>query len=403
MKFHYTATGADNKLIEGNEEANSTVELLSVLASRNLKPISVKQLKESPITAKNSGGVRASISVNDKIFLTKYLAIMLKVGIDLFQAINILISDFKQPGLRALLSEIRDNLERGQPFYSTFAHYPRFFSNVFVNLVKAGEASGNLDSVFDDLSVSFTKEKELRGKIKAALVYPLMLFAMSIVILLLLTTFALPKLANVFTGGDFTPPLFTRVVFSTGLFINDHIFILLGGLIAIVLGIIFGLRTTAGKDLMNTLMLKAPVVKKIKYNLAIQRFANTLSSLLKAGVPILEALRITADTVGHPGLTKSLRRIADEGIARGLTLGDAFRKETTFPLVVTNLVAISEKAGHLDEILETLGRFYESEIDASIKSAITFIEPVLLLFIGLVIGGIALAIIVPIYQLTSQF
>ncbi len=402
MKFHYTATGPDNKVIEGNEEAASTVELLGLLASRNLKPVSVKQLKEA-VAGSAHGALRTAITVNDKIFLTKYLAIMLKVGIDLFQAINILISDFKQPGLRALLTEIRDNLERGQPFYSTFAHYPRYFSNVFVNLVKAGEASGNLDTVFEGLSISFGKEKELRSKIKAALVYPLMLFSMSIVILILLTTFALPKLANIFSGGDFTPPLFTRIVFSVGLFINQNIWFLIGGIIVLVTVLVVTLRTTGGKNFLNNVMLRAPIVKSIKYNLALQRFATTLSSLLKAGVPILEALRITADTVGHPGLTTSLKRIADEGIARGLTLGDAFRRETSFPLVVTNLVAISEKAGHLDEILETLGRFYESEIDASIKSAITFIEPILLLLIGLVIGGIAMAIIVPIYQLTSQF
>jgi len=220
--------------------------------------------------------------------------------------------------------------------------------------------------------------------------------------LILLTTFALPKLANIFNGSDFNPPIFTRVVFSVGLFINHYIWILLGALAVVIATLLIGGRSVAGRTLLNKFLLTVPVIKKIKYNLALQRFATTLSSLLTAGVPILEALRITADTVGHPSLTKSLKRISDEGIARGLTLGDAFRRETTFPLVVTNLVAISEKAGHLDEILQTLGVFYESEIDASIKGAITFIEPVLLLFIGLVIGGIALAIIVPVYQLVGQ-
>jgi type IV pilus assembly protein PilC len=402
MKFHYTATTTENRMVEGNADAASTVELLALLASRNLKPISIKQTKDAT-TVQTKGIVHASISVNDKIFLTKYLAIMLKVGIDLFQAVNILISDFKQPGLRALLSEIRDNLERGQPFYTTFQKYPRYFSNVFFNLVKAGEASGNLDSVMDNLSTAYTKEKELRGKIRGALVYPILLFVMSIGILILLTTFALPKLANVFSGSEFKPPLFTRVVFGVGLYINDHIFILLGALAALIIGAIITLRTTGGRNFFNRIMLATPIIKKIKYNLALRRFADTLSSLLKAGVPIIDALRITADTVGHPHLGASLHRIAEEGIARGVTLGDAFRRETTFPLVVTNLVAISEKAGHLDEILETLSRFYESEIDASIKSAITFIEPMLLLFIGVVIGGIALAIIVPIYQLVGQF
>jgi type II secretory pathway component PulF len=403
MKFHYTGVTENDKRIEGNEEANSTAELLSLLASKSIKPISVQAVKEGFDNAKQNSVLRSAISVNDKIFLTKYLAIMLKVGIDLFQAVTILLSDFKQPGLKALLSEIRDNLEKGQPFYSTFSKYPRYFSPVFVNLVKAGESSGNLDMVFENLSVSFGKEKELRGKIKAALVYPIMLFALSIVILLVLTTFALPKLANVFFGNGFNPPVFTKVVFGVGLFINDHVFLIGGILGAIVIALIIASRTAGGIAMLNRMLLKTPIIKTIKYNLALQRFATTLSSLLKAGVPILEALRITADTIGHPDLTASLKRISDEGIARGLTLGDAFYKEKSFPAVVTNLVAISEKAGHLDEILETLGRFYESEIDGSIKNAITFIEPVLLLVIGVVIGTIALAVIVPIYQLVGQF
>ena len=149
-------------------------------------------------------------------------------------------------------------------------------------------------------------------------------------------------------------------------------------------------------------MLHLPIVRKIIYTLSIRRFATTLSSLLRAGVPILEALRITAETVGHPGVSTSLLRIANDGVAKGLTLGDAFRKETIFPFVVTNLVAISEKAGHLDEILQTLGQFYDTEVEASIKNAVAFLEPAMLLFIGVIIGTIALAIIIPVYQLVGQ-
>jgi type II secretory pathway component PulF len=226
---------------------------------------------------------------------------------------------------------------------------------------------------------------------------------MSLVILILLTTFALPKLANIFQGGGFEPPLFSRIVFKVGLFINDNLWVMAGSFLLVLLVGVFSARTLAGRNFLNRMLLKAPIIKTIKFNLAIQRFATTLTSLLRAGVPILESLRITADTISHPDLTESLGRIADEGLAKGLTLGEAFRKEKVFPLVVTNLVAIAEKSGHLDEILDTLGKFYETEIDGSIKTAITFVEPIMLLGIGLVIGTIALAIIVPIYQLISQF
>jgi len=402
MKFHYVASNQQGTIQEGNEEAAGTAELLALLASRGLKPVSVKQLHGAGAMSYGKKVRGRTITINDKIFLTKYLSIMLKVGIDLFQAINILLADFEKSTLRALLAEIKDNLERGQPFYATFERYPQYFSKVFVNLVKSGETSGNLDEVFTDLTVSLEKEKELHGKIRSALVYPAMLFAMSVGILIFLTTFALPKLANVFSGGGFDPPAFSRVVFAVGLFVNQYIWIILSVSIAAIVAIWIFSKSLTGKLFIQNAMLRLPIVKKIIYSLAIRRFATTLASLLQAGVPIIEALRITAETVGHPKVRGSLLRIANEGVSKGLTLGDAFRKETIFPFVVTNLVAISEKAGHLDEILETLGRFYDTEVEASIKNSVAFLEPVMLLFIGAVIGTIALAIIVPVYQLVGQ-
>ncbi len=402
MKFHYLAANPSGTVTEGNEDAATTTELLNLLAARGLKPISIQQLKGAAAYSSGTKFFGAKITINDKIFLTKYLSIMLEVGIDLFQAINILLADFEKSTLRALLIEIREGLEKGQPFYTTFAKYPEHFSPVFINLVKSGEASGNLAKVFNDLTINLAKEKDLRGKIKGALVYPILLLSLSVLILFFLATFALPKLANVFLGGGFNPPLFSKVVFGVGLFINDYLWIILGVAALFIVSIwVFG-RSTTGKRFFSHLINRLPIIKKINYQLAVQRFATTLSSLLKAGVPILESLRITADAVGHPDVKSALLRITNEGIAKGVSLGEAFRKETIFPFVVTNLVAISEKAGHLSDILETLGKFYETEIEASIKNAVTFIEPALLLFIGIIIGTIALSIIVPVYQLVGQ-
>ncbi len=402
MKFHYVASTQNGKITEGTAEAGSTQELLINLASQGLRPVSVKAMKTGEASESGRHVFGQKITITDKIFLTKYLAIMLKVGTDLFQAINILIADFEKPALRALLIEIRESLERGQPFYSTFTRYPKYFSPIFVNLVKSGEASGNLERVFEDLSEGLDKEKTLRSKIRGALVYPMILLGLSMLILIFLTTFALPRLANIFLSGGFKPPAFSRIVFAVGLFINKYIwgFIGLGAIIGISI-FIFS-RTLSGKNFFRSMLVRIPIIKGISYQLAIQRFATTLSSLLRAGVPIIDALTITAQTIGYPKLQDAVFRVATQGVAQGISLGEAFRRENAFPAVVTNLIAISEKAGHLEEILATLGRFYESEIDTSIKSAITFIEPTMLLFIGAIIGTVALAVIVPIYQLVGQ-
>lgn len=401
MLYHYLAVDKDGKAFEGDLDAESVGQVLQYLAGKELRPMSVKQLKETQRTFR---GIFGGIKTSDKVFLTKYLSLMLRVGTDLLSAIDILIADFDKPAMKNLLLEIRDNLSKGRPFYETFAHYPRVFSPVFVNLVKAAEASGGLQQTFEDLSETLQSEADLANRVRSAFVYPIILLGMSVAISTFLVTFAIPRIAGIFTQSGITPPLFSRIVFSIGLFLNANIFIFLPVLlIAAVGGGYFFFMNPIGKRFLNRFLAHTPLVQNLYRELAIQRFAATMSALMKAGLPILQTCRITADVVGHDEIRDSLVRIADEGLAKGLTIGEAFKRETVFPRVVSNLVAISEKAGHLDEVLETLSRFYASNIDARIRSLVAVLEPLLLMVMGLVVGAIAISIIVPIYQLTTQF
>jgi type II secretory pathway component PulF len=299
---------------------------------------------------------------------------------------------------------MRTNLEKGQPFYTTFAQHPKLFSPVFVNLIKSGEVSGNLEKVFDQLSVQLGKDKDLQSKIKSALTYPVILFVASVIVMILLVSFSLPKIANVFLQGGVQPPTFSKVVFIIGLFIGNNLAIILSLLAFIGIGgFFFFTRTLVGKRLAYDIALRIPVIKKVIREIAIQRFASTLSSLLSSGIPIVNSLEITAESIGMPELKDALHRIAQEGISKGLTVGEAFKKEPVFPKAVSNLIAVSEKSGHLESILGTLADFYTGEIEAAVKSLVSFIEPVMLVLIGVIVGTIALAVIVPVYQLTSSF
>lgn len=403
MQYHYIAAQTDGKIKEGNLEADAPEQALEQLAAIGLRPISVRPVKSFGVESKKLL-FGSSITVIDKVFLTKYLSLMLKVGTDLFQAINILIEDFEKPAIKSLLLEVRSTLERGKPFYITFAKYPKIFSPVFVNLIKAGEASGNLEKIFEDLSTSLEKERDLRGKIKAALVYPVILLVASLLVLFFLVAGALPRIADVFETAGVEPPFFSRVVFSVGNFLNEYIvFIILLMVVAVVGGIIFVKKSTTARRLIHHMARRTPLVKGVMRRLALQRFAATLSALMQAGLPILESLEISAEAVGDEELRAAIVRISRERISKGVNVGDAFRREEAFPRVVTNLIAIGERAGHVEEILKTLATFYEGEIDSSIKTLVSFLEPGLLLFIGVTIGTIALSVIVPIYQLVGQF
>jgi len=401
MLFHYVAVDQAGTRSEADFEGGSLNEVLHFLSGKELRPISVKTVKQ-----KGSGIPRlwGGINTSDKVFLTKYLALMLRVGTDLLSAVNILIADFDKPAVKNFLVEVHDNLSKGQPFYQTFAKHPKTFSPTFINLVKAAETSGNLEKTFEDLSGTLEREAELRSRIRSAMVYPIVVLCMALAIVIFLVTFALPKLASVFSSSGVNPPVFSQIVFGVGLFIGQNIVLISIIFVAVIVGIVWGVYATeTGKRLFYRTVMNLPVVSKVYNDLAVQRMASTMSSLMKAGLPIVETITVAADTVGHREFQMALLRVANEGLSKGLTIGESFKREQVFPRAVTNLVAISEKAGHLEEVLGTLADFYEANLDANIKALVSLLEPLLLLFMGGIVALIALSIIVPIYQLTSSF
>ncbi len=402
MQFHYTASESSGRVVNGEIEAQSPAAVLEWMVQRGMKPISIKAatMESKKLFGKSKG---RRINIEDQVFLTKYLALMLRVGTDLFRAIDILIADFDKPAMKSLLVEMKDTLSKGQPFYATFSRYPKYFSPVFVSLIKAGEASGSLEAVLTKLSTDLEKQWDLRNKIRGSLIYPIFLIGLSTVVLFLMVSFALPKIAETFSIGAIEPPLFSKIVFSIGFFFSDFMIPIAIGMIGLVVGgFFFFTKSVTGKRFVSVLGSKVPVVRNVTRKIALQRFASTLSSLIHSGIPILEALDVTADAVGPGELRDALVRISKEGLVRGLTVGEAFRKEQYFPRVIVNLIAISEQSGNLEEVLGTLADFYESEIDASVKGLVSFIEPALLIGIGAIVGLLTVSIIVPVYQLVGQ-
>lgn len=401
MVYRYLASDKEGRIKEGEIEADSLPQVLQYLAGNQLRPINVQTQKS---TVGGLGLFSRKINLTDKVFLTRYLSLMLKVGTDLLSSINILIADFQKPAMKRFLIEVRDSLSRGQPFYQAFADHPDSFSPVFINLVKAAEVSGNLQQAFADLSISLQKEADLRKKVRAAMIYPVILLLIALSIFTFLAVFALPRIAKVFLESGIQPPPFSQIVFTIGLFFGAHAFTIISVFVILfAVGFWFFFKTTVGKGMAAQFLSRVPIIRGLYRDLAIQRFASTFSALMKAGMPIVQTTNITADVVGSEKFRVSLHRIADEGLSRGLTVGEAFKRETVFPSVISNLIAVSEKAGHLEEVLDTVADFYAGNVDANIKGLVAFLEPILLLFMGVLVGAIALAIIIPIYQLTSQF
>jgi len=403
MLFHYLAQDAKGHIKEGNINQPNTQAVLEYLTTQKLKPLSVKPLMLEK-GKKELFVFKKGLSLTDKVFLTKYLALMLKVGTDLFSAIDILIEDFESGPARRFLLETRANLERGEPFWKTFSQHPDYFSPVVTNLIKAGEASGNLETTLNQVSSNLERDKNLQTKVKSSLIYPVVLMIMSLFMIIFLVTFAVPRLGEMFLSTGQAIPTYTRIVLSTGMFLNRNIFIVFPLIIGIPLGLFYYFRKVKrGKELFSSLLEKLPVARDLVEKMALERFSSVLSSLIKAGMPIIQAIEVTAGAVGHPKYEAALLRIAKEHLAKGISIGDSFKKEKIFPAVVSNLLAIGEKAGHTEEILGTLSEFYAVEIEGALKTLVSMLEPLLLMFLGVVVGGIALSLIVPIYQLVGQF
>jgi type II secretory pathway component PulF len=402
MLFHYLAQDKQGRIKEGNISQANLKLALDFLVTQNLKPISVKPVPY--VIKKRFLFFKETLSLTDKVFLTKYLSLMLRVGTDLFSAIDILIEDFESGPSRRFLLEARANLEQGKPFWYSFSQHPEYFSSVVVNLIKAGENSGNLETTLNQVSVDLERERNLTSKVKSALIYPLLLVVASFAMVIFLVTFAIPKLGDMFLNMGKDVPVYTRVVLTVGMFLNRNIFWVVPLMVGIPLGLFFYFsKTKKGKEMFNDLLERIPVARDLISKLALERFASVLSSLIKAGMPIIQALETTAKAVSYPKYEAALLRISKEHLVKGLSLGEAFKREKIFPAVVSNLLAIGEKAGQIEDILRTLAGFYETEIDVNLKTLVSLIEPVMLIIMGVVVGGIALSLIVPVYQLVSQF
>jgi len=403
MLYRYLAQDQKGRVKEGNINQPNIKAALEYLASQNLKPLNIKPISFEKARGKFSI-FKETLSMTDKVFLTKYLSLMLKVGTDLFSAIDILIEDFTSGPARRFLLEIRMNLEQGKPFWQAFSEHQEYFSPVVSNLIKAGETSGNLESALTQVSEDLERTRNLQAKVKSSLIYPMLLLGASFFMIIFLVTFAVPKLGEMFIATGQKVPIYTKVVLSVGMFINRYIpiFILLFLGFPIFLYFYFS-KTKKGRKDFTRLMEKIPVTRGLLEKMALERFASVLSSLIHAGMPIIQAIEITANAVGNPQYETALLRISKDHLAKGLSIGDSFKKEKVFPAVVSNLLAIGEKAGHTEEILKTLSAFYETEIDTSLKTLVAFLEPALLVIIGLIVGGIALSLIVPVYQFVGQF
>lgn len=341
------------------------------------------------------------ISLTQKAIFAKHLAIMLKAGITLSESLEILL-DSTSGRFKKIIAKLLKSIEAGQSFSSALSQYPRIFTSIFTSATSIGEKSGTLYENLESISVQLEKERDMRAKVFNALLYPVVVLIAAFFLGLVIAFVVLPKITPLFLGLKVTLPLSTRVLMAASVILEKYgIYIFVGAVVFLIL-IIWLSRQKFFHPFSHWLILKTPIAKKISRNVSLAKFCRTLAMLLKSGLSIDEAIKITGDSLNNYYYRQSTQKIYD-GIGRGTTLADNLEVyKKYYPTMLVRMVKVGEKSGKLEESLFYLASFYENEVDNETKSLATSIEPILLATIGIVVGFLALSIITPIYSITSS-
>ncbi|WKZ29559.1 MAG: type II secretion system F family protein [Patescibacteria group bacterium] len=344
------------------------------------------------------------IKLPQKIFFTENLRVMIKAGLSLTEALHTLALQTEHKGFRSIIEELNSDVEQGKNLSQALSRFKNVFEPIFINMIAAGEVSGTLEKTLEQLTVQMRKDYELVSKVKSAMTYPIVVLSATVLIGIGMMIFVVPQILSIFEEmGDVELPLPTRILIAaTDIMKHDWPFLIIGT-IAIVGAFLWSIKRPLGKRVWHKFLLILPIIGPIIQKINLARFTRTLSSLLRTDIPIVQGLTITSDIVRNVYYHDACLAMS-EAVKKGETISHVLEQSPKlFPPLVIQMTAVGERAGTVDQMLEEIAEFYEKQVDGIMGSLSSIIEPILIIFLGGAVGGIALAIITPIYSLTTQF
>ncbi|MBI4090099.1 MAG: type II secretion system F family protein [Candidatus Kerfeldbacteria bacterium] len=399
-EFEYIARSAAGQAERGRMIVRDVAELTQKLSERGLV------LTGSSIGSAKTGigwlGRLQSVPMVQRIFFTQYLHVMIRAGFSIARALDTLAQQTTNKYFRTVIHELQHDVEAGMAFSKSLAKHPRVFSELYVNMVAAGEASGKLDEVLDRLSQKMKKDHGLIAKVKGALTYPVIIVIVMVAVAILMTVVVIPKLTEIFVESGAELPLATRVLIGISGFLVQQGLLVAIGAVGLLIVLARLARTERGRAALDSLLLRAPIIGPIIRKISLARFSRSLASLLETNIPIIEAFSIISRTMGSIHYRQAL-----ELTGASLKSGTAIAKNLErfprlFPPLTRQMIAIGEESGSLDTIASELATFYEDEVDQTMSNLSSIIEPVLMLVLGLGVAGMAISVILPIYSLSQQ-
>lgn len=405
-QFSYVALDANNKVLSGNLEALDKPSAISLLTEKRVRPISIRDASEK----RKKGEIplpkfltKSTVKSDSIVMFTRQLSAMVGAGVPLLRALGSLEHHSDDPTLKKVVAELFKDVQSGMALADTLDKHPKVFSDVYVNMVRAGEAAGILDDILKRLALQQEKAAAIRKKVKSAMTYPMVLVGITVVAFFGLMIFVIPQIGKIIKdlgGPDAELPPLTQFMLSVSGFIISFWYILIPIIVGMIIGLLRYIKTDKGKAQFDAIVLKLPGIKTIVTKVAIARFARTFSALMGAGVAVLEALDVTARAVGNSAFEKALTDAA-ELVKNGSTLSSVIEKNPLFPPIVAQMLAVGEETGQTDAVLIKVADFYEEEVDTAIDGLSSIIEPVMIVFMGGMVGLIAASVMQPIASLSQ--
>lgn len=403
--FNYIATNAQNKSVSGSIEATDRSAVMSTLEKQGLRPISVKEKpKSGSLSIGGSLFNSNKVKSDDLVMFTRQLSAMVGAGVPLLRALTSLEKHTESAGLKKVLGDVIKDVEAGAPLADALSRHSTVFSDVYINMVRAGEAAGILDEILKRLAMQQEKNATIRKKVKSAMAYPTVLIVITILAFFGLMLFVIPQIGKILTdlgGPDAQLPGLTLAMLAISNFMTSYWFIVLPLIAAAVVLVSRYLKTPKGRSQFHHFILKVPGVNNIIKKVAIARFARTFSALMGAGVAVLEALSVTAHAVGNVVYEQALLD-ASEAVKNGDQLSAVIEKNPLFPAIVAQMLSVGEETGQTDKVLVKVADFYEEEVDVAIDGLSSIIEPVMIVIMGSMVGLIAASVMGPIAGLAQN-
>ena len=402
--YFYTAVSSKGERISGNQEAKSERDLAQELHQKGFV-LTLAHLRE----ADKKGGslqdiwnVFSGVSLEEKLMFVRNLQVMIAAGVPAPKCLDVLSQQAHNKNFQKDIIAIKEQVLKGQPLSDAMSAFPKIFSDLFVNMVKVGEESGTLDQVLSHLTLQLEREHDMKSKVQGALLYPVVILCAMLGIGILMLVVVVPTLASTFKDLGVELPLVTKAILNLGTFLSKFWYILPFFFFGLFLAIFFTLKSQRVKAVADTVLLKAPFFSNLVKQSNTASFARTLSSLVSSGVPIVRSLEITSRVLGNSHFRKAVA-VSSEEIRKGARLSEVLSKyQNLFPPITFQMLSVGEETGKTGEMLQKLAEFFEEELSTLTKNLSTIIEPVLMLFMGIVVGFFAISMIQPMYSIFNQ-